>query len=147
MADLQTYGAPSSESAVALRQNRVLRNTYWLLAVSLIPTAIGAAVGANINLSVLRTNPIISFFVILAVFYGWTFAIERNRDTSLGVGLLLGFTLFRHADARSRCDFATWPSRLMRLQPIHYATTGRTLGWFISIAGLQRAGAFATVTD
>ena len=94
MADIRTYGAPSGDSPVALGQNRVLRNTYLLLAVSLIPTAIGAAIGANINLAFLRTNPLISFFVILAVFYGWIFAIERNRDSSLGVGLLLGFTLF-----------------------------------------------------
>jgi modulator of FtsH protease len=78
----------------AAQQHRVLRNTYWLLALSLVPTAIGAAIGTNIDLSFMRTNPILSFFVILAIFYGWIFAIERNRNSSLGVGLLLGFTLF-----------------------------------------------------
>ena len=78
----------------ALAQHRVLRNTYLLLAITLIPTAIGATIGANLNLSFLRSNPIISFFVILAVFYGWIWAIERNRDSAVGVGLLLGFTLF-----------------------------------------------------
>ena len=31
---------------------------------------------------------------MLAIFYGWIFAIERNKDSALGVGLLLGFTLF-----------------------------------------------------
>jgi modulator of FtsH protease len=78
----------------ALEQHRVLRNTYLLLAVSLVPTAIGAVIGTNLNLSFLRSSPIISFFAILAIFYGWIFAIERNRDSGLGVGLLLGFTLF-----------------------------------------------------
>jgi FtsH-binding integral membrane protein len=78
----------------AVRQNRVLRNTYWLLALSLIPTAIGAAIGTNIDLGFMRSSPVLSFFVILAVFYGWIFAIERNRNGVLGVGLLLGFTLF-----------------------------------------------------
>jgi modulator of FtsH protease len=78
----------------AVRQNRVLRNTYWLLALSLIPTAIGAAIGANIDLGFMRSSPVLSFFVILAVFYGWIFAIERNRNGALGVALLLGFTLF-----------------------------------------------------
>ncbi len=78
----------------ALSQNRVLRNTYWLLAISLIPTAIGAVIGTNLELSFLRSSPILSFFVILGVFYGWIFAIERNRDSALGVVLLLGFTLF-----------------------------------------------------
>ncbi|MCL4798110.1 MAG: Bax inhibitor-1/YccA family protein [Burkholderiales bacterium] len=86
------YGAGSQE--LALRQNKVLRNTYWLLAITLIPTAIGALAGANLPLTFLRTNPIISLFAILAVFYGWIWAIERNRDSGVGVALLLGFTLF-----------------------------------------------------
>ena len=75
-------------------QQRVLRNTYLLLAITLIPTAIGAAIGTNLNLSFLRTSPILSFFVILAVFYGWIYAIERNRESAVGVALLLGFTAF-----------------------------------------------------
>ncbi|HMH19302.1 MAG TPA: Bax inhibitor-1/YccA family protein [Burkholderiales bacterium] len=78
----------------AVRQNAVLRNTYWLLALSLIPTIIGAAIGTNLDLGFMRTSPALSFFAILAIFYGWIFAIERNRNSSLGVGLLLGFTLF-----------------------------------------------------
>jgi modulator of FtsH protease len=94
--DLQPVPAnvPASGQERALQQHRVLRNTYLLLAASLIPTAIGAAIGTNINVSFLRSSPIISFFVILAVFYGWIFAIERNRNSGLGVALLLGFTLF-----------------------------------------------------
>ena len=86
--------APYGAQDVSLRQNRVLRNTYWLLAISLIPTAIGAAIGTNIELGFLRTSPILSFFAILAVFYGWIFAIEKNRNSAVGVVLLLGFTLF-----------------------------------------------------
>jgi modulator of FtsH protease len=78
----------------AVRQNKVLRNTYLLLAVTLIPTAIGALLGANLNLSFLRTNPIISLFAILGIFYGWIWAIEKNRNSGMGVALLLGFTLF-----------------------------------------------------
>ncbi len=78
----------------ALATNKVLRNTYLLLALSLIPTAIGAVVGTNLDLSFLRASPIIGFFAIMAVFYGWIFAIEKNRDSGLGVALLLGFTFF-----------------------------------------------------
>jgi FtsH-binding integral membrane protein len=85
---------PASSQERALQQHRVLRNTYLLLAATLIPTAIGAVIGTNINVSFLRSSPIISFFVILGIFYGWIFAIERNRDSGLGVALLLGFTLF-----------------------------------------------------
>jgi len=87
-------GSPLPARDYAVQQHRVLRNTYWLLALSLIPTVIGAAVGTNIDLGFMRTNPILSSFAVLAIFYGWIFAIERNRNSSLGVGLLLGFTLF-----------------------------------------------------
>ena len=80
--------------ASALSTNKVLRNTYLLLALSLIPTAIGAVIGTNLDLGFLRARPIIGFFAIMAIFYGWIFAIEKNRDSGLGVGLLLGFTFF-----------------------------------------------------
>jgi len=86
--------APYAAQDVSLRHNRVLTNTYWLLAISLIPTAIGAAIGTNLELGFLRTSPMLSFFAILAVFYGWIFAIEKNRNSAVGVVLLLGFTLF-----------------------------------------------------
>jgi len=59
-----------------------------------VPTAIGAVIGTNLDLSFLRSSPILSFFAILAVFYGWIFAIERNKNSGLGVALLLGFTFF-----------------------------------------------------
>jgi len=85
---------PFGAQDASLRQHGVLKNTYWLLAISLIPTAIGAVIGTNLNLAFLRASPMLSFFVILGVFYGWIFAIEKNRDSALGVGLLLGFTFF-----------------------------------------------------
>jgi modulator of FtsH protease len=93
--ELQTNqtGIQAGTQALSLQQ-RVLRNTYLLLAVTLIPTAFGAMIGTNLNLSFMRASPIMSFVVILAVFYGWIWAIEKNRDSGLGVALLLGFTLF-----------------------------------------------------
>lgn len=96
--DLQSVQNPISigdaAQDIATRQHKVLRNTYTLLALSLIPTAIGAAIGSNINMGFMRSSPIISFIAIMAVFYGWIWAIEKNRESSLGVVLLLGFTMF-----------------------------------------------------
>src|SRR6266540_7401221 len=89
---VRTGSLPAQDYAV--QQHRVLRNTYWLLALSLIPTVIGAAIGTNLDLGFMRSSPILSFFAVLAILYGWIFAIQRNRNNSLGVGLLLGFTLF-----------------------------------------------------
>ncbi len=87
-------GTPAATQDVAQQQNKVLRNTYMLLALTLIPTAIGAAIGTNIDLGFMRTSPMLSFIVILGVFYGWIYAIERNKESALGVALLFGFTLF-----------------------------------------------------
>jgi modulator of FtsH protease len=87
-------GAPGAAQDFALQQHKVLRNTYMLLALSLIPTIIGAAIGTNVDLSFMRTSPMLSFVAILGIFYGWIYAIERNKKSALGVLLLLGFTLF-----------------------------------------------------
>jgi modulator of FtsH protease len=90
---LATVPATARLDALAT-QHKVLRNTYWLLALSLVPTAVGAVIGLNLDLGFMRANPILSTLGVIALFYGWIFAIERNRDSALGVGLLLGFTLF-----------------------------------------------------
>lgn len=88
------YSAARTGAVLAPEQHRVLRNTYWLLALTLVPTAIGAAIGFNLDLSFIRSNPVLSVVAALAIFYGWIFAIERNRNSVLGLGLLFGFTLF-----------------------------------------------------
>lgn len=89
------YELPQQDVSIDPSQgHKVLRNTYMLLGASLVPTAIGAAVGTNLDLSFMRANPIVSFIAVIAIFYGWIFAIEKNRDSGLGVGLLLGFTAF-----------------------------------------------------
>ena len=92
--ELQNQPVYTGNADVAVSQNKVLRNTYMLLAVSLIPTILGAAVGSQINLGFLRTNPIMSALAVLAIFYGWIYMIERNKNSSLGLYLLLGFTFF-----------------------------------------------------
>ena len=82
---------------VAVEQNKVLRNTYMLLAVSLIPTIVGAALGTSVfNIAGLMrgVGPIIASIAVLAIFYGWVYMIEKNKNTSVGLYLLLGFTFF-----------------------------------------------------
>jgi len=83
---------PAQTGELSVSQNRVLRNTYLMLSLTMIPTLIGAMIGMQLNFGVMRTNPIMSFVVIMAVFYGMVFAIEKNKDSGLGVALLLGFT-------------------------------------------------------
>lgn len=85
------FGARSNTLAV---RNRVLRNTYWLLAISMIPTVLGAWLGVQLKISFFSGSPIISFMVFLAIAFGFFYAIEKTKDSGLGVALLLGFTLF-----------------------------------------------------
>jgi len=88
------YQITAHSTVLAPTRHKVLRNTYLLLALTLVPTAIGALVGINLNFGFMRASPIVSGIAMLAIFYGWIFAIERNKDSVWGLGLLLGFTLF-----------------------------------------------------
>jgi modulator of FtsH protease len=73
-------------------QHRVLRNTYWLLGLSLIPTAIGALVGINMSFAFMAASPILSSLLFLGAIYGLFYAIEANRYSTTGVYLLLALT-------------------------------------------------------
>jgi len=73
-------------------RNRVLRNTYWLLALSMIPTALGAVVGVQFQVPVL--SGFLGFMVFMAIAFGFFWAIEKNKNSGVGVALLLAFTFF-----------------------------------------------------
>ncbi len=92
--DANPYGnGAGAVEAGLLQRNRVLRNTYALLAVSLIPTVVGAFVGVQMNLGALMAgSPIISMLLFMAVAMGMMMLIERNKNSGAGVALLLGFT-------------------------------------------------------
>ncbi len=74
-------------------RNRVLRNTYWLLALSMVPTVLGAWLGITTGITRVLT-PGISLIVFLAGAYGFMFAIHKTKDSAAGVFVLLGFTFF-----------------------------------------------------
>ena len=78
----------------ALEQNRVLRNTYMLLALSMVPTVIGALIGVQMQFSFMAGSPILSFVLFLGIAWGFMYGIEKNKERGLGVALLLGFTFF-----------------------------------------------------
>ncbi len=81
-------------STVAVARNRVLRNTYWLLALSMIPTVLGAWLGVQMHFSMFAGSPMIGFVVFMAVAFGFFYAIEKTKNSGLGVAVLLGFTFF-----------------------------------------------------
>jgi len=75
-------------------RNRVLRNTYALLALSMVPTVLGAWVGVSTGFSFFAASPLIGFIAFMAIAFGFFFAIEKFKNSAIGVGLLLGFTFF-----------------------------------------------------
>lgn len=82
-------------SASQVMRNRVMRNTYWLLAASMVPTVLGALVGLNTGINqVMGASPGTSAIVFLIGAFGLMYMIERNKNSSLGVALLLAFTFF-----------------------------------------------------
>lgn len=81
-------------SSVSAQQvtNKVLRNTYALLGITLIPTVIGALIGMSMNFSFAAQHPFIFAIGSMAVLFGLFAAITANRNSSVGVVLLLGLT-------------------------------------------------------
>ena len=92
--ELQTNPAVVRTGAggMALEQQRVLRNTYLLLALTMVPTIIGAMIGIRTG-GIIMQHPIISFFLMLGAVIGLQYAIAANRDSGLGIVLLLVMTL------------------------------------------------------
>ncbi|MFS2003838.1 Bax inhibitor-1/YccA family protein [Duganella sp. CT11-25] len=84
----KTYDLAESRRSV---QHNVLRNTYWLLALSMVPTVFGAALGVSLHLPL---GGGLMMLVFLAVAFGFIWGIQKNKDSGLGVALLLGFTFF-----------------------------------------------------
>ena len=75
------------------QRNKVLRNTYWLLALSLVPTVLGAWLGVATGI----TNSLgggLGLVVFLGGAFGFMFAIEKTKNSAIGVPVLLGFTFF-----------------------------------------------------
>lgn len=83
-------GAPL---VLGVERQRVLRNTYALLALSMIPTVLGAWVGVASGLFA-AMSPMIGLIVFMAGAFGFIYAIQRNANSGLGVALLLAFTFF-----------------------------------------------------
>jgi modulator of FtsH protease len=87
------YVGSAGSGALVGERNRVLRNTYWLLALSLVPTVLGAWIGVKTGIMA-SMGMGLSTIIFLAGAFGLMFAIEKFKNSGVGVGLLLGFTFF-----------------------------------------------------
>ncbi|MDD5334443.1 MAG: Bax inhibitor-1/YccA family protein [Rhodoferax sp.] len=79
--------------ASAEQRNKVLRNTYWLLALSLVPTVLGAWLGVASGIT-RSLGGGLGLIVFLGGAFGFMYAIEKTKNSAAGVPVLLGFTFF-----------------------------------------------------
>ena len=116
-------------------RQRVLRNTYWLLALTMIPTVLGALLGVMYQVPVPRG--FLGFGIFLAMTYGFIFAIEKTKESGLGVLVLLGFTFF----------MGMWLTPLLT-RTLHFSNGGTLI--MIAFGGtatiLAAMASYATVT-
>ena len=85
------YAATQDHALPAESAQRVLRNTYLLLALTMVPTVIGAAVGIQLA-PAMMASPIISVVLMLGSVIGLQFGIAHYRNSGIGVALLLLMT-------------------------------------------------------
>ena len=129
---------PQAGGTLALDRNRVLRNTYWLLALSLLPTIGGALLGTELNLArVFAAYPIAAPLLLFGVMIGSLFVVTALRNSAWGIAALFGFTFIAG----------------LALTPIlTYAAGFRNGGQLVALAGGMTAAIFfalagiATVT-
>ncbi|MEO8346268.1 MAG: Bax inhibitor-1/YccA family protein [Betaproteobacteria bacterium] len=114
-----------------LAQNNVLRNTYWLLALSMLPTIAGAFVGAQLNFAAqFAASPIMTPLLMFAAMMGMLFVVTRLRNSAWGVVALFGFTFVAG----------------LMLTPILTVAAGFRNGWqLVGLAGVMTAAIFFTM--
>lgn len=89
---IQSIAYPQAVSSPQER-NKVLRNTYWLLSLTMLPTVLGAWFGVATGISYVLSGGL-GLVVFLAGAFGFVFAIEKTKHSSMGILVLLAFTFF-----------------------------------------------------
>ena len=88
-----TLGRSEGYGLSQQERHKVLRNTYWLLALSLVPTVLGAWIGVATGITQsLRGG--LGLIVFLGGAFGFMYAIEKTKRSAAGVPVLLAFTFF-----------------------------------------------------
>jgi modulator of FtsH protease len=102
-----TLPARSTDQVVVAAPNTVLRNTYWLLALSMLPTIAGAYVGMAINFAgFFRTSPIMAPLLMLAAMIGSLFIVAALRNSAWGVLAVFVFTFIAGVSLAPTLSFA-----------------------------------------
>jgi modulator of FtsH protease len=123
-----TWQAPGVGTSVVLDQNSVIRNTYWLLALSMLPTVVGAYAGMSMNFAALyKTSPILAPLLMFGAMFGMLFVVSALRNSSWGVAAVFGFTFV---------------SGVMLAPMLQYAAGLKNGGELVALAGGMTAAVF-----
>lgn len=123
-------------SAMGVDRQRVLRNTYALLALSMVPTVLGAWLGLALGFSFFAGSPLIAVGLFLAISFGFFFGIEKYKNSGVGVLLLLGFTFFMGLMLSRLLGMALHLSNGAQLISLAFGGTGLV---FVSMAAWAQA--------
>jgi modulator of FtsH protease len=110
--------------SMAVDRQRVLRNTYALLALSMVPTVLGAWAGIAFGFSLLPGSPLISALLFLGIAFAFFYGIEKTKHSGMGVVLLLGFTFFMGLMLSRLLGFALGLSNGTQLISLAFGGTG-----------------------
>ncbi len=122
-----------------LVRHRVLRNTYWLLALSMIPTILGAWFGVQVGFTMFAGGRLLGALLFLAIAFGFMFAIQKTKDSAIGVVLLLAFTFFMGMMLSGLIAFALHNfNNGVELITIAFGGTASILGVMATIATVSK---------
>ena len=118
----------ASIEQVAVAPNKVLRNTYWLLALSMLPTVAGAFVGMSLNFAAyFHASPIMAPLLMFGAMIGSLFVVAALRNTGWGVVAVFGFTFI---------------AGLMLAPTLQFAAGLKNGGQLVALAGGMTAAVF-----
>ena len=131
---------PSADYGYGISQeqrHKVLRNTYWLLALSLLPTVLGAWIGVATGITQsLRGG--VGLIVFLGGAFGFMYAIEKTKHSAAGVPVLLGFTFFMGLMLSRLIGHALGMSNGVRLISLAFGGTGAVFVGMAAMAGTMK---------
>lgn len=133
--DQGSYGHSGTRAV----RNQVMRNTYWLLALSLIPTVLGAMLGLSSGVNqMMAASPGASAIVFLIGAFGLMFMVERNKNSSAGIVFLLAFTFFMGLMLSRMLGFVLGMSNGSQLIMLAFGGTAAVFGTMATIASTTK---------
>ena len=76
---------------MSAEQNKVLRNTFATLALTMITTVVGAVIGVQCA-DWMNAHPILNLVVTLVLAIGLMIGVFVNKDSGVGLAFLFPFT-------------------------------------------------------